>query len=269
LFLFNPGARGQNDSKAAENRKEATNTTNQTPANPSVATHSQHDAETKPTVWHGLTRGEWIMAALTAIYVSITGFYARVSYQTLKAIEKQSEFAKDQAKFGQTQFAAQLEVTRANADAAKASANALVNSERAWVDGVFTRIRGDYDYSLQITNHGRTPAQLLSWEMKTDCRPRVVTGDQQETWSNEMTGNLHILLASHGVQNIGNFEMPNTFFEWNNVLDGSKTGIIRITIKYRDLVTDQSSEPHETAFTYYWDVPHVWLQRISIYNRYT
>jgi len=94
------------------------------------------------------------------------------------------------------QTLAQICASDAAANAANKSAEALINSERAWVipelfsqavkgaDGMWYRrrdgvslstqevLKGRHqDYFLKVTNMGRTPAQILALEIRYSCLP--------------------------------------------------------------------------------------------------
>jgi hypothetical protein len=195
--------KNQTPTKEQQATKETNDRVTEPPAIPQIAapqgqseshrTEKASEQEAKPF----LTRGEWVMAILTAIYVGITGFYAWVSHRTLQAIEDQSGFAKEQAEANQQQFGEQLKVmtgqlqamkdaageahrqvdalysvssaSRESANAAKAaaiaaqtSADAIVNSERALVEVVVVRntdVARD-KFEFKALNHGRTPAKI-------------------------------------------------------------------------------------------------------------
>jgi hypothetical protein len=69
-----------------------------------------------------MTHGEWVISILTAIYVVLTFFYTRYSRKTLEEIKKQG-----------IANSKQLEVATIAAKAAKQSADAQMNVERAWI----------------------------------------------------------------------------------------------------------------------------------------
>jgi hypothetical protein len=93
---------------------------------------------------------EWAMVILTSIYVGATIFYACVSFRMLGSIEK-------------------------SAEAALNNANAVINSERAWLvvepvdrnpgvmyDGTVTpRDKQQNVVGISIKNFGRTPARVI------------------------------------------------------------------------------------------------------------
>ena len=50
---------------------------------------------------------------------------------------------------------------RGAAEAAKKSADAVVNAERAWIAVFLDRTNSSTGYSIVARNHGRTPAQVI------------------------------------------------------------------------------------------------------------
>ena len=101
-----------------------------------------------------MTGFEYVMSALTAIYVAATVTYVRISKSTLHAIRNQAEdntlqFSQQIAELKKSADAASRSADAAkssvasldrqflelekSANAAKASADALINSERAWL----------------------------------------------------------------------------------------------------------------------------------------
>jgi hypothetical protein len=151
--------------------------------------------------------------------------------------------------------------------AAKRSADALINSERAWVDGEIVPTEDipnpsdypDMAYELRITNQGRTPAQILSWELELKTYRQETKGAHPENLRDEKTTrNLYMLLSSEGVhiteERIGIGDYTKDVY-----------ATFKVTIYYLDLVTG-SIRPHTTSFVYQAQNGH--LERVSIYNEY-
>jgi hypothetical protein len=100
---------------------------------------------------------EWIMVILTLIYVLFTGVYACASIATLRAIKRQADVMQRQT-----------EVTETAAIAAKASAEAVRNAERAWIlvhkitlesNEVRAETILSFGYCLKV--FGKTPAKII------------------------------------------------------------------------------------------------------------
>lgn len=171
--------------------------------------------------------------------------------------------------------AAQMAIAKDAADAAKFSAQAVLNSERAWVEikiGPAQKDpRDDEDYitadlfecSIQIENHGRTIARIESIRIGADTVNRPLP----EEPSNFTTRNLHSVLGSGQKDIVGAFHV-NNFVEWKGILDGTKRGVLRITVKYRDVV--ETSTLHETTAVYVFqnslDDPPERVSSLSVYT---
>jgi hypothetical protein len=77
-----------------------------TPHGASESSEKEHDTDRQASHW--LTHGEWVISALTLVYVLLTGVYVFISHKTLKAIEDQGKHA-------------------------LLNAQALINSQRPWI----------------------------------------------------------------------------------------------------------------------------------------
>jgi len=163
----------------------------------------------------------------------------------MEIMQSQANAAKDAA-----------EAANANAEAAKLNAQAVLNSERAWVEiKLGPPLPPDYrdqdqdtstdvfECSIQIENHGRTIAHVETIQIGADC----VSGPFPQEPSNFTTKNLHSILGSGQKETISGWT-ANSFLEWRAILDRAKRGILRITVKYRDVVG--TSIRHETSVVY-------------------
>ena len=130
-----------------------------------------------------LTHGEWVMSGLTLVYVCLTAFYALTSHKTLKALEDQGSHAKEDAKARDEQFEQQLKVSQAAATAASLNAQAIINSERAWVFADLLKTIGHARFlgggttiiyvRVNCKNVGRSPA----WIFEVRARFKFVEAD--------------------------------------------------------------------------------------------
>ncbi len=141
------------------------------------------------------------------------------------------------------------------ARAAKASADAVVNAERAWVFSAMEKL-GSESFSLKFTNHGKTPAEVIDIK-------------QRETWTELMDPNKRELpippdygLDTKFVQ--PRIIVPGNFFVYDNtvlasVLPGEiysqlktsrKRYFIYGRVQYRDLI--DRTKVCETGFCYFW-----------------
>jgi hypothetical protein len=149
----------------------------------------------------------------------------------MKILESHAIAAKDAA-----------EAAKSNAEAARLNAQAVLNSERAWVEIKLgpplppdyrdqERSADVFECSIQIENHGRTIAHVESLQIGADC----VNEPLPQEPLNFTKTNLHTVLGSGQKETIGGFT-AHAFLEWRAILDGKKRGILRITVKYRDVV---------------------------------
>jgi hypothetical protein len=100
-----------------------------------------------------------------------------------------------------------------------------------------------FECSIQIENHGRTIARIESVQIGAD----TVNEPLPQEPVNFTKTNLHTVLGSGQKETIGGFT-ADSFLEWQSILDGTKRGILRITVKYRDVV--ETSTLHETFSVY-------------------
>jgi type II secretory pathway pseudopilin PulG len=217
----------------------------------------------------GLPPAPWDIYWPTVALVVVSGLAVLAALSTLRAIKAQ---VVEMHKTGeQTEKLIQEAVLQSIA--AKRSADAIINSERAWVDGEFAPSEdisnpGDFShmtYVLTITNQGRTPAQILNWQITIDAYNHE-TEEARKTKSHNTKRNLHALLASNGVHTVGEeFRLADYFENADAALLGIETALISITIEYRDLVTG-SNLPHETSLRYSFQNGN--LERISQFNVY-
>ncbi len=151
---------------------------------------------------------------------------------------------------------AHADATKGAAEAARISAQAVLNSERAWIEiKLGPPVQSDYwDYSqsnstdlfecsIEIENHGRTIARIESIRIGAD----TVSEPLPEEPLNFTTRNLHSVLGSGQKETVGGFHV-DAFVEGETILDGTKRGVLRITVKYRDVV--ETSTLRETTAVY-------------------
>jgi hypothetical protein len=130
------------------------------------------------------------------------------------------------------QMNASVQAARASTD----SANALVATERAWLDGQLTGVVkvGVALYQLEITNRGKSPARLLSYEMNYGC---CIKGDYVDVLKG-IGGSSYPMKALLGAQEnrpIGEPIRLKAVFE-----DCERWGVCRVTIRYADVISPQT-----------------------------
>jgi hypothetical protein len=149
----------------------------------------------------------------------------------------------------------QMQIARDAATAAKASADALLNSERAWIEISLEAPEEDpwnrkntanvfFECSIKIKNHGRTLARVESVQIGTDTIDGPLT---EQPWSGT-TLNLNSLLGSGHKETVGEFDADRDLSDGISIVRGIKRGILRIIVKYRDVV--DASILHESSVLY-------------------
>jgi hypothetical protein len=159
------------------------------------------------------------------------------------------------------------------------NAKAVINAERAWIDGELVRDLSENDpgwldmticeYGLQITNHGRTPAYILSWKSGFGCLPLAVSDFPRGTLSHETAKSINFFLPpNHGKPlELCKFDLVYEISDWPAVLAGTKTGVLEITIEYFDILVGRE-EPRETYFVYSYSTRDARLNRLHWKNGY-
>jgi len=173
----------------------------------------------------------------------------------LAEYKRQGRERKDQHEESVTQ----IQIARDAATAAKASADALLNSERAWIEISLGPPEKDpwdteedkenennvfFACSIHIKNHGRTLARVESVQIATDTTDRPLP---EKPW-NGTTLNLNSLLGSGQQETVGAFDADRDLADGKSVVNGTKRGILRVIVKYRDVV--DASILHETSVLY-------------------
>jgi hypothetical protein len=221
----------------------------------------------------------WWDVAWSTWALAIIGFFGTIAaVWTLLTIRRQTQAIETQvSEMRKTGIQTDELIREATVQsvAATRSAEALINSERAWVDGEFVKPEATKDwlepdkvnpyisdpgYELKISNRGRTPAQIQSWELETLSHRSAPGGKQSERLTeHRTTRNLYALLSSGGTIRTEARIEPGPY-------TGNLTGTFKVTIHYLDLVTG-SLRPHKTVFVYQAERGH--LERISVCNEYT
>jgi hypothetical protein len=151
----------------------------------------------------------------------------------------------------------QADAAKANAEAAKLGAQAVLNSERAWIEIILgpptqpdyqddaQRIySGLFECSIQIENKGKTIAYIESVRVGGD----TTTGVIPEEPVNSYTKFFHSLLGSGQKLTVSEFSADSGFKDGQKIVNETNVGFLRIIAKYRDIV--DSSILHQTSAVY-------------------
>jgi hypothetical protein len=156
------------------------------------------------------------------------------------------------------------------AKAALLNAQAVINSERAWIEAELIQKTtiGVTRYDLEITNHGKTPARLSHYEINYGF-PKDDGTWSLETLDRKDTRNLRFFLGSDKTIKVRDFNMEDMFASLRN--PPPNIGFLCFTINYADVVSVETKdrEGHKTSFVYQYNVLLGSLERISIFTQYT
>jgi len=135
------------------------------------------------------------------------------------------------------------------ADAALLNVQAIINSERAWIDGevVKTERIGVIRHALKVTNHGKTPARIIGYDFQhgvLEEGPDFSSG----TLSTHFSEEAYLLLGSGETKTVrDDFDMADIF----SSLNVNSMGTFRVTIKYFDIVSEGvERKVRETCLVY-------------------
>jgi len=159
-IYFAPWSESQKDPpKAEQETKHETHADRQHPASPHDERSPAADAatpENKPPHWY--ESPEWVLVIVGVVTAGVIWFQSWATLRAARATERM------------------IEPTAKSAEAALLNAQAAINAERAWLLVTMERKATDY-YALVVTNHGRTPAEILGLQRvenfpeKTDDLP--------------------------------------------------------------------------------------------------
>jgi hypothetical protein len=188
---------------------------------------------------------------------------------------------------------AQMKIMQSQADAANKSAEALINSERAWViaelipQAVRTSgnhwcrvigssyvsmsaeeiLRGHHlRYNLKLTNMGRTPAQIFGFATRYSCLGKGVTDLPENAGGNQVSSRPfeHLLSSGSAVEigepiDVGQYMQEDV----DSIQQLEKTAVIHGSVKYRHIF---SADDNYAEFCYVYTVSE---ERLSSVGRHT
>jgi hypothetical protein len=162
----------------------------------------------------------------------------------------------------------QAKQTKIAAEAARDSAKVLIAIERARIDGELVR---DIKFveavcSLKITNQGKTTAHIFGY----DIRYGVITEGlewSEQTLTKNLTESKQILVGAGDTKTLrDDFNLKQMF----TLETGDVTrGVLRVTIRYGDVISDGQRQDHYTSFVYLYNMTLNHLVRDPDYNEYT
>jgi hypothetical protein len=192
----------------------------------------------------------------TWLLVFVGGVAAWIAVETLKDIQKQTINATKAANAAEK-----------SANAVLLSAQAQINAERAWIVAELVRVRTTNDYSLQVTNSGKTPAIITSFGFRCAGIPMFVQ-DLRDHLAEVGSKNIHLMLVTDKTEVLETFEMSHYMTEWwKEMHGGTKRGILEVWVKYLDIL--QGRFEHITRTVYSYEVSAAALVSLPEHNRYT
>jgi hypothetical protein len=218
-----------------------------------------------------MDKTSWTFGAILVV-VGIVGVCA--AYRTLRAIERQARIMRRQtAHIARQALSMRRQTThlRNAARAAKSSTDALIASERAWIDGELVIDQeklglGIYHYTLKARNLGRTPGQIYSYRISPGILNAQFSPDaliEHQTW------NLYIFLGSGEEKPLREGFGMDEFFPSD--ADWGTQCAFCVTIIYADVVTGTPKQRIErkTSFVYLYSPLLRSIERLGPYNEYS
>jgi hypothetical protein len=141
-------------------------------------------------------------------------------------------------------------LTRGVANAAKASADAIRNAERAWILVNFDYEQYVYDFTFTV--YGRTPAKVTARDIRSKSFKSIDELPAEPQY--DFTDSPHVRVYEPGAKR--HFRryfdpLEEHRADWKQIEAGELNFAVYGTVKYFDVIDDTS--PHETRFCYLWD----------------
>jgi hypothetical protein len=158
-----------------------------------------------------------------------------------------------------------IEQATVNADAARKSADALVDSERAWIDAEFVQIGTGNRYELRAKNYGRTPGKITNFKCGARC---IIAWQKFQPYVEMVTfPDNNLLLIPNEPYTLADFIVTDYFAaeEWTEVLLGTKQAIMYATVYYEDMIR----KPHETSLCYMYRIPSQKMEEVREHRKYS
>lgn len=194
-----------------------------------------------------------LVCTVILTFVGVVGIIVAIC--TLSKIGDQAQKTAEAAK-----------ATRDSVEAIKKQSEIMVNAERAWIDGAFVKHEnvGVVRYLFAVTNHGKTPARMLGYDVYHG--PLDEGADfSNETLSNHFFKEAHLLVGGGETKKITeNFNMDDIFANPNVQMRGA----FRVIIRYRDIV-GADPQPHETMLHYIYNLLLSHLTPVYEHDKYT
>lgn len=196
------------------------------------------------------------------IAVAIWGIL--VARSTLNAIRWQAE---ETAKATQA-MRDSLPLQKSSADAALLNAKAVINAERPWMFIEINHVGGAGQmFEMIFTNQGRTPAEVVGFEMELECRKSTDDFQSPAQYANEGAVMVSTRLIAPGKPftppGEPTINLPDNFIpeQWADIRSSRRRAVCWGRLLYRDLIEVPATihvagkdygTLHETCFCYFW-----------------
>ena len=206
----------------------------------------------------------WYQATKTREAAEATREAAKAAQDTVGKIAEQIGVMREQNEI----LGRSVVEAKRSADAARGGLDALVATERAWIDGEIhlKAVAGAMRWAIRITNVGKTPAVVRRWRIDYGT---VKHGEKliQEALTSTRGEGLGILLRSEREHEVFTFKAQELF----DNADGTESGMLCITITYGDVTSSAEDVEGErkSYFVYSYQPVTTRWERLSYFSRYT
>ena len=162
--------------------------------------------------------------------------------------------------------ASQARSASMQAAAANRQVEAILNSDRAWIDGGLNRyVNLVIRYALSVTNHGRTPARLARYIVRHGFLQRGVPF-APELLANSRVVTKQVFVGSGKTEELEDLNVDDFFRDPPLVEGRALNGVIHVDVFYADIIT--GVENRRTSFMYLYHPLTSHIERIAAENRY-
>lgn len=163
--------------------------------------------------------GTWFFNFLLVVVGGLQAWLLRRTYTTMKS---------------------QLNEMQTQANTMKGQLGTTINAERAWVM-VELRKDAEYDYAIEVTNMGRTPAHIISYELRYTCLVEGIT-DVSE-YDGDLVGRTEVnrFIAAGGNAKIGEpfHIMEYMWDDLREINSSAKTAVFHGWVHYRHMFSTE------------------------------
>jgi hypothetical protein len=239
-----------------ENTKQE-GTASQTPPNNGIY---KVDVVSQPNQPHD----PWFIASViaTLLLVLAAGGTLRVLWRQTNEIAEQVALMKEAA----TQTNRLIEQAQKSADAAFLNAQAIVNAERAWIH-ITLAMHSISLYSINVTNHGKTPARILDYQFSIKSLPADM-GISPENLAGPLSEvAINTFIGASAEKTLGSLEVWKQFGEFQEEIRvGHQIGIFQVIVRYKHIVIDDETCESRAVYRFNSDLTYDKLPTYTSYK---